>query len=101
MQHQEGNNVNIIKDGRVTSVPIQRTKPVKRKRVLENITKEENDREEEAETEVERDETTKDDDQKEEVTTSKTRPKRGEKTAKSYKEPSKVLGRSQRCWVKF
>ena len=30
VQHQEGNNVNIIKEGRVTSVPIQRTQPVKR-----------------------------------------------------------------------
>ena len=43
VQHQEGNNVNIIKDRRVTSVPIQRTQPVKRKRILENITEEEND----------------------------------------------------------
>ena len=52
MQHQEGNNVNIIKEGRVTLVPIQRTQPVERKKTLENITEEKDDREEEVETEV-------------------------------------------------
>ena len=111
MQHQEGNNVNIIKDGRVTSVPIQRTQPVKRKRILENITEEENDREEEAETDVEEDETTKVDDQEEEVTTSKPRPKRGEKITFKVngeklqgiiKGVGKKSGKdSNRCWVKF
>ena len=115
VQHQEGNNVNIIKDGRVTSVPIQRTQPVKRKRILENITEEENDREEEAETEVEGDETTKnvteEDDQEEEVTTSKPRPKRGEKitlkvNGKKLQGIVKSVGKksgkdANRCWVKF
>ena len=61
VQHQEGNNVNIIKEGRVKSVPIQRTQPVGGKKVLENITEEEVDPEEE-------------------VTTGELRPKRGEKS---------------------
>ena len=43
VQHQEGNNVNIIKDGRVTSGPIQRTQPTERKKILENITEEKGD----------------------------------------------------------
>ena len=52
VQHQEGNNVNIIKEGRVTSVPIQRTQPLGRKKALENITEAKNDLEEEVEIEV-------------------------------------------------
>ena len=40
VQHQEGN---IIIEGRVTSVPIQRTQPVRRKKVLESITEEKDD----------------------------------------------------------
>ena len=41
VKHQEGNNVNIIKEGRVTSIPIQRTQPTGAKKVLEDITEEE------------------------------------------------------------
>ena len=52
MHHQEGNNVNIIKEGRVTSVPIQRTQPVGRKKVMENITEEKDDLKKEVEAEV-------------------------------------------------
>ena len=60
MQHQEGNNVNTIKEVRVTSVPIQRTQPVERKKILENITEEEEDNQkEEVEIEAEREEVIK------------------------------------------
>ena len=52
VHHQEGNNVNIIKEGRVTSVPIQRTQLLGRKKALENITEAKNDLEEEVEIEV-------------------------------------------------
>ena len=47
VQHQEGNNVNIIKEGRVTSVPIQRTQPAGGKKVLEDISEETDEQEEE------------------------------------------------------
>ena len=37
VQHQEGNNVNIIKEGKVTSVPIQRTQPAGGRQAVRNI----------------------------------------------------------------
>ena len=37
VQHKEGNNVNIIKEGKVTSVPIQRTQPAGGRQVVRNI----------------------------------------------------------------
>ena len=80
VQHQEGNNVNIIKEGRVTSVPIQRTQPVGRKKVMENITEEKDDLKKEVEAEVGGKEvmenvTEEKDDLEEEVTTGELRPK--------------------------
>ena len=40
VQHQEGTKVNIIKDGRTTSVPVQRTQPANMKEILGSIEEE-------------------------------------------------------------
>ena len=92
----------------MTSVPIQRTQPVERKKILENITEEKDDKEEEVEAQAGRNEirkniteerddseeeketeatgkeitkniTEEEDDREDEVTTGETRPKSGEK----------------------
>ena len=39
VQHQEGNNVNVIKEGKVPSVPIQRTPPAGDRQAVRNILK--------------------------------------------------------------
>ena len=106
---QEGNNVNIFKDGRINSVPLMRVKPAGPVE-QEEERKEENEKKEEEEEEIEE----KEEERKEEKRgKEKIRPKKGDKIKfnlideeGSFEGQVTKVGKSSgkdkhRCWIRF